>query len=131
MATQALGDGLTNLLTVTWRVCFCVAPSFWLQSNVTGAFATPLRRLMAWRQWWPLAIGVAVAPSNRNRVYAIVDAKDGGLYRSDNAGAAWSKASGDPRIWGRGWYFNKIAVDPKNPDIVYVPNTSEIGRAHV
>ncbi|MBI3491604.1 MAG: hypothetical protein HY047_07490 [Acidobacteria bacterium] len=69
-------------------------------------------------------IGVAVAPSNRNRVYAIVDAKDGGLYRSDDSGATWSKVSGsDNRIWGRGWYFGKVVVDPKNPDLVYVSNT--------
>jgi photosystem II stability/assembly factor-like uncharacterized protein len=69
-------------------------------------------------------IGVAVAPTNRNRVYAIVDAKDGGLYRSDDAGATFRKVSGnDGRIWGRGWYFGKIVVDPKNPDLVYSSNT--------
>ncbi len=69
-------------------------------------------------------IGIAIAPGNPARVYAIVDAKEGGLYRSDDAGANWSRISGDTRIWGRGWYFCKIAVDPKNPDILYVPNTS-------
>jgi photosystem II stability/assembly factor-like uncharacterized protein len=69
-------------------------------------------------------IGVAVAPSNRSRVYAIVDAKDGGLYRSDDAGATWTKTSSDARIWGRGWYFCRVAVDPKDPDTVYVSNTS-------
>ncbi len=69
-------------------------------------------------------IGVAVAPSNRNRVYAIVDAKDGGLYRSDDAGATFRKVSGDDgRIWGRGWYFGKVVVDPKNADLVYSSNT--------
>ena len=65
-------------------------------------------------------IGIAVAPSRSSRVYAIVDAKDGGLFRSEDAGASWTKVSGDNRIWGRGWYFSKVAVDPKNPDIVYV-----------
>jgi photosystem II stability/assembly factor-like uncharacterized protein len=69
-------------------------------------------------------VGLAVAPTNRNRVYAIVDAKAGGLYRSDDAGATWSLISSDARIWGRGWYFCKVAVDPKNADIVYVSNTS-------
>ncbi|HEY7289623.1 MAG TPA: hypothetical protein VH583_07290 [Vicinamibacterales bacterium] len=68
-------------------------------------------------------IGIAVAPSNHNRVYAIIDAKDGGLYRSDDAGTKWTKASDDRRIWGRGWYFGKVVVDPKNPDLVYVSNT--------
>jgi photosystem II stability/assembly factor-like uncharacterized protein len=68
-------------------------------------------------------IGVAVAPTNRLRVFAIVDAKAGGLYRSDDAGATWRLASSDSRIWGRGWYFGKVVVDPKNADLVYVSNT--------
>jgi photosystem II stability/assembly factor-like uncharacterized protein len=68
-------------------------------------------------------IGIAVAPSNRTRVFAIVDAKAGGLYRSDDAGATWRLASSDSRIWGRGWYFGKVVVDPKNADLVYVSNT--------
>jgi photosystem II stability/assembly factor-like uncharacterized protein len=68
-------------------------------------------------------IGIAVAPTNRSRVYAIVDAMAGGLYRSDDAGATWRQASADSRIWGRGWYFGKVTVDPKNADLVYVMNT--------
>jgi len=68
-------------------------------------------------------IGIAVAPTNRTRVYAIVDAKTGGLYRSDDGGATWRLASSDSRIWGRGWYFGKVTVDPKNADLVYVSNT--------
>jgi photosystem II stability/assembly factor-like uncharacterized protein len=69
-------------------------------------------------------IGISVAPTNSRRVYAVVDAKNGGLFRSDDAGATWVKVSGDSRIWGRGWYFGKVTVDPKNPDIVYVANTA-------
>src|SRR5437868_2844623 len=69
-------------------------------------------------------IGLAVAPTNHNRIYAIVDAKAGGLYRSDDAGTSWKKISEDKRIWERGWYFSKVVVDPKNPDIVYVSDTS-------
>src|SRR5260221_9225578 len=49
-------------------------------------------------------IGLAAAPSNRNRVYAIVDAKEGGLYRSDNAGATWARLAGDNSVWGGGCY---------------------------
>ncbi|HKP12068.1 MAG TPA: hypothetical protein VJZ91_08165, partial [Blastocatellia bacterium] len=69
-------------------------------------------------------VGLAASPTNRNRVYAIVDAKDGGLYRTDDAGATWALVSGDKRLWGRGWYFCKVAADPKNADVVYVSNTS-------
>ena len=69
-------------------------------------------------------IGLAVAPSEPNRVYAIVDAKDGGLYRSDDGGASWTPMSKDKRIWERGWYFCHVTVDPKNPDVVYVADTA-------
>ncbi|MDT7688724.1 MAG: hypothetical protein QOE46_1483 [Acidobacteriota bacterium] len=69
-------------------------------------------------------VGLAVAPTNRLRVYAIVDVKAGGLYRSDDAGLTWSLVSNEARIWGRGWYFCKVTVDPKNADTVYVSNTS-------
>ncbi|PWT90039.1 MAG: hypothetical protein C5B55_10310, partial [Blastocatellia bacterium] len=69
-------------------------------------------------------IGLAVAPTDRNRVYAIVDAKEGGLFSSNDAGATWTKVSGDIRVWGRGWYFSKTIVDPKNAETIYVQNTS-------
>jgi len=69
-------------------------------------------------------IGVAVAPSNSTRLYAIVDAKAGGMYRSDDAGATWQLMDNEARIWGRGWYFCNVVVDPRNPDKVYVSNTS-------
>ena len=69
-------------------------------------------------------IGIAVAPSNPNRVYVLVDAKNGGIYRSEDAGATFTLASNDARIWGRGWYFGGITTDPKNADVVYVMNTS-------
>ncbi|HJQ32068.1 MAG TPA: hypothetical protein VJ866_07815 [Pyrinomonadaceae bacterium] len=69
-------------------------------------------------------VGLAVAPALRARVYAIVDAKAGGLYRSDDAGATWTLVSNDARIWGRGWYFCKVTVDPKDVNTVYVSNTS-------
>jgi len=69
-------------------------------------------------------IGIAFAPSNPRRIYLIVDAKEGGLYRSNDGGQTWQQVSKDKRIWGRGWYFNEVTVDPKNADIVYVPNTS-------
>jgi photosystem II stability/assembly factor-like uncharacterized protein len=54
----------------------------------------------------------------------IVDAKEGGLFRSDNGGQSWQRVSNDRRIWGRGWYFGEVSVDPKDADTVYVPNTT-------
>lgn len=69
-------------------------------------------------------MGIAFAASNSRRIYLIVDAKEGGLYRSDDSGQNWKIVSKDRRIWQRGWYFGEVSVDPKDPDMVYVPNTS-------
>lgn len=48
----------------------------------------------------------------------------GGFFRSDDAGATWTRLSNDPALWGRGWYFEKLAVDPRDADTVYVPNVA-------
>jgi photosystem II stability/assembly factor-like uncharacterized protein len=72
----------------------------------------------------PGRIGVAVAPSQPNRVYAVVDAPEGGIYRSDDAGATWTRTGTDTRVWSRGWYFGGITVEPKNPDVVYSCNVN-------
>jgi photosystem II stability/assembly factor-like uncharacterized protein len=69
-------------------------------------------------------MGIAFAPSNPRRIYLIVDAREGGLYRSDDGGQNWQLVSSDRRTWQRGWYFGEVSVDPKNPDVVYLPNTS-------
>jgi photosystem II stability/assembly factor-like uncharacterized protein len=69
-------------------------------------------------------MGIAVAPTNPSRIYLVVDAKEGGLYRSDDSGANWHREANEARIWGRGWYFCGVTVDPKDADTVYVMNTS-------
>jgi photosystem II stability/assembly factor-like uncharacterized protein len=68
-------------------------------------------------------MGIAISPANPKRIYVVADAKEGGLFRSEDAGATFTKVSTDQRVWGRGWYFEKITADPKNADVVYVPNT--------
>jgi photosystem II stability/assembly factor-like uncharacterized protein len=88
-------------------------------------------------------IGMAVSPSNPNRLWAVVDdsgsgvpagfrsaaahpagAKHGGVYISEDAGATWKLVNAESRLWGRGWYFEAVTVDPTNPDRAYVINTA-------
>jgi photosystem II stability/assembly factor-like uncharacterized protein len=65
-------------------------------------------------------IGIAVAPSDSNTVYATVDATQlGGIYRSDDAGESWRRVGTDRRAWARGSDFAEIDVDPRNKDIIY------------
>ena len=89
-------------------------------------------------------IGIAVAPSNPNRLWAVVDdtgaaiaagggggrgrgaaapSTGGGIYVSNDAGANWKLVNSETRLWGRGWYFEAVSVDPTNPDRAYVMNT--------
>ncbi|MGA3204433.1 MAG: hypothetical protein ABSF12_18230, partial [Bryobacteraceae bacterium] len=86
-------------------------------------------------------IGIAVSPSNPNRLWAVVDdlgigvaapargggaGRDtgGGVYLSDDAGASWKRVNSEGRLWGRGWYFAGVAVDPTDPNKAYVINTA-------
>ncbi len=64
-------------------------------------------------------IGLAIAPSRPNRVFALIEAKGGILWRSDDAGAHWTMTSNDTLVDQRPFYFTHIAVDPKNPNRVY------------
>src|ERR1044071_393733 len=66
-------------------------------------------------------IGIAVAPSDSNTVYATVDASSqfGGIYRSDDAGETWRRVGTDRRAWARGSDFAEIDIDPRNKEIIY------------
>lgn len=67
-------------------------------------------------------IGVTVAPSDRRRLYAAVDAgRNGGIFRSDDAGETWRRANADSRVVARPNDASDIRVHPTNPDIVFVP----------
>jgi photosystem II stability/assembly factor-like uncharacterized protein len=68
-------------------------------------------------------IGVTVSPVNPERVWAIVEAADGGVFRSDNAGRAWTKVNDQNILRQRAWYYSHIYADPKSADTVYALNT--------
>ncbi|HET9526978.1 MAG TPA: hypothetical protein VFO99_12475 [Pyrinomonadaceae bacterium] len=64
-------------------------------------------------------IGVRVAPSNPNVVYAIVESKDGTLYRSDDRGETFRNVSKQESIVSRGFYYTTVRVDPTNENRVF------------
>jgi photosystem II stability/assembly factor-like uncharacterized protein len=69
-------------------------------------------------------IGLAVSPTNPSRVYALIEAEEGGLYRSDDAGESWQKINDDHRFRQRAWYFTHIFADPASDSGVYILNTT-------
>ncbi|MFZ9588704.1 MAG: WD40/YVTN/BNR-like repeat-containing protein [Chitinophagaceae bacterium] len=69
-------------------------------------------------------VGVAVAPSNTEKVYAIIENANGGLYMSADGGQSWTLQSNDNNIRQRAWYYTKVFVDPKNENLVYCPNVN-------
>ncbi|HEV7798690.1 MAG TPA: hypothetical protein VGO73_11065 [Pyrinomonadaceae bacterium] len=64
-------------------------------------------------------IGVRVAPTNPNIVYAIVESKEGTLYRSDDRGETFKQVSKQTNIVSRGFYYTRVRVDPNNENHVY------------
>jgi photosystem II stability/assembly factor-like uncharacterized protein len=69
-------------------------------------------------------VGVSVSGADSHRLYAIIEAKDGGIFMSDDAGATWKLINDDRRIRQRAFYYSRIYGDPKTKDTFYVLNTS-------
>jgi photosystem II stability/assembly factor-like uncharacterized protein len=67
---------------------------------------------------------LSVCAANPKRVWASVEAKEGGVYRSDDAGATWAKVSSNSNYTQRAWYFSHVIADPKASDTVYDLNVS-------
>jgi photosystem II stability/assembly factor-like uncharacterized protein len=74
-------------------------------------------------------IGVSVAGGASGRVYAMIEASEGGLFRSEDEGANWTRVNEDHRFRQRAWYFTHVFADPVTPDVVYVLNTGAFRSA--
>ena len=65
---------------------------------------------------------VSVSGSNSKRVYVIVEAEKGGLFRSDNGGKSFKRVNSDRTLIARSWYYIHVLDDPQDENIVYVIN---------
>jgi photosystem II stability/assembly factor-like uncharacterized protein len=65
---------------------------------------------------------MSVSGADSNRLYALVEAKEGGLFRSDDAGATWALVNDSRHLWQRAFYFHRVYADPKSRDTVYISN---------
>ncbi len=66
-------------------------------------------------------VGIAVAPSDSRRVYALIEAEKGGLFRSDDGGVSWTLATANRALRQRAWYYTTLTVHPGNPNEVWFP----------
>ncbi len=69
-------------------------------------------------------IGVALTAADSNRVYALVENENGGLFVSDDAGASWKLMNSNRNVRQRAFYYTHVFADPSNKDVVYMENTS-------
>lgn len=71
----------------------------------------------------PIGIsGISVSAADPEVVYAIVEAKSGGVFRSRDGGETWSKTNSDRSLRQRAWYYTRIYADTQDVDTVYVLN---------
>lgn len=67
-------------------------------------------------------VAVAVSPTHPDRVWALVEADDGGLFRSDDGGKTFLHINRDRELRARAWYYTKVFADPQDEHTVYVMN---------
>ena len=75
-------------------------------------------------------IGLGVAASKPDTVYTIIQAKEGGVFRSDDAGSTWTRVNDEMKLRQRAFYYMTIYVDPKDPNTVYAPEVDALWVSH-
>jgi photosystem II stability/assembly factor-like uncharacterized protein len=69
-------------------------------------------------------VGISVSPANARRVYALIEADEGGVFRSDDGGDTWARVNEDRNLRQRAWYYTRIYADPQDENTVYASNVS-------
>ncbi|HKS93717.1 MAG TPA: glycosyl hydrolase [Gammaproteobacteria bacterium] len=79
-------------------------------------------------------VGLAIAPSNPDVLYAIIQAQyqgeAGGLFRSDDAGRHWALVNHAMSLTQRAFYYSTVFVDPKDPNTLYAPQVAALWVSH-
>jgi photosystem II stability/assembly factor-like uncharacterized protein len=92
------------------------------KSTDAGETWTDLTRNMGLPKGIVGRVGIAVSPVNSDRVWALVEAEDGGVFRSEDAGKTWAKVNDQRILRQRAWYYTRIFADPHKLDTCYVTN---------
>jgi photosystem II stability/assembly factor-like uncharacterized protein len=71
-------------------------------------------------------IGITLVASHPDTLYAIVQAADGGVFRSDDGGGTWKRVNDEMKLRQRGFYFMTVFADPKDPNTVYAPQVDAL-----
>ncbi len=67
-------------------------------------------------------VGVAVSPARPERVWALIEAEDGALFRSEDGGETWERVCGQSSLRTQPWYYIHIYADPQGADTCWVLN---------
>ena len=105
-----------------WTLVSGGAGSGIFKSTDAGEHWTEITRAPGMPQGIIGNVGLAVSRANPNLVWAIVEADSGGVFRSDDGGATWTRTNDERKLRQRAWYFSRIFADPKDTNRVYVLN---------
>jgi photosystem II stability/assembly factor-like uncharacterized protein len=115
--------GLWQANRTPWKLVSGGAGSGLFKSTDAGEHWTEITRNAGLPSGILGNIGITVSGAKPSRVWALIEADSGGVFRSDDGGATWTRTNSDRRLRQRAWYYTRIIADPKDSNTVYALNT--------